>query len=121
MDGLDVICGNPAMKLRVHWIGTIALGAVLMVVGGCRTQQEAATVAGSLTGTLFVTGNEPFTDISLQSAHGRMHVIQRDTSELYSRLRGLQGKKVRLQFRLPAARKDSSLIIVNHYDLVTER
>lgn len=108
------------MQLKAHVIGTIALGAVLLVAG-CRAQQESAIVSGSLTGILFVTGNEPFTDISLQTVSGRMHVIQRDTSALYSELRGLQGKKVRLLFRLPAARKDSSLIIVNHYDLVTER
>jgi len=92
-----------------------------MAGAGCRAQQEAAAIDGSLTGTLFVTGNEPFTDISLQTVNGRMHVIQRDTSTLYSTLRRLQGKKVRLQFRLPAARNDSSLIIVSHYDLVTER
>lgn len=109
------------MKPLQRVIGTIALATVLMGGAGCRAQQETAVVTGSLTGILFVTGNEPFTDISLQAVNGRMHVIQRDTSEVYSRLRGLQGKKVRLQFRLPAARSDSTLIIVNHYDLVTER
>jgi uncharacterized protein YcfL len=109
------------MKSFVLLIGTIALSAALLVAAGCRAQQEAAVVSGSLTGILFVTGNEPFTDISLQAVNGRMHVIQKDTSEVYSKLRSLQGKKVRLQFRLPAARNDSTLIIVNHYDLVTER
>ena len=115
------MCGNSAMKLLVPLIGTITVWAVLTMAAGCRSQQEAAIVAGSLTGTLFVTGNEPFTDISLQTVDGRMHVIQRDTSALYETLRGLQGKKVRLQFRLPATRRDSSMIIVEHYDLIMER
>lgn len=109
------------MKCLVHLIGTCLLAIFLLAIVGCRAQKEAAAVAGSLTGTLFVTGNEPFTDISLQTVNGRMHVIRRDTTALYSTLRGLQGKKVRLLFRLPVARSDSSLIIVEHYDLVTER
>ena len=109
------------MKSVVRWERVLACALMALAACGCYAQREAATGVGSLTGILFVTGNEPFTDISLQTVNGRMHVIQRDTGALYSTLRGLQGKKVRLQFRLPAARNDSSWIIVNHYDLVTER
>lgn len=109
------------MKSAVLWGSVFVFGLMVSMSGGCRTQQEALATGASLTGILFVTGNEPFTDISLQTVSGRMHVIRRDTSALYSKLRSLQGKKVRLQFRLPEARSDSSLIIVNHYDLVTER
>jgi|PlaIllAssembly_1097288.scaffolds.fasta_scaffold1769202_2 hypothetical protein len=109
------------MRSSGLWNCATALGLIVMMTVGCRTPQEAVAGSGSLTGILFVTGNEPFTDISLQAVNGRMHVIRRDTSALYSALRGLQGKKVRLQFRLPDAKSDSTLIIVQHYDLVTER
>jgi hypothetical protein len=109
------------MSSSVSSIHVLVLVSILIMTVSCRAQREAVADGGSLTGTLFVTGNEPFTDISIQTVNGRMHVIRRDTSALYSALRGLQGKKVRLQYRLPDVNSDSTMIIVQRYDLVTER
>jgi len=109
------------MKFVFPWRRIVVIGLLALAFFGCRAQKEAASAAGSLTGILLVTGNEPFTDVSLQTSDGRMRTIQKDTTATYSDLRGLQGKKVRLQFRLPPMRKDSSLIIVEHYDIVTEK
>ena len=109
------------MKLFVGLSAAVAFGIMVLGTGGCRAQREATTVLGSLTGILAVTGTEPFTDLSLQTMDGRMHVICKDTSALLTALRGLQGKKVRLFFRVPGMRSDSSMIIVERYDLVTER
>lgn len=101
--------------------GILVAGLCVLAAGGCSSQHELIPATHSLTGVLYITGNEPFTEISLQTVDGRMHVIQKDTSDIYLSLRRLQGKKVRLQFRLPQARTDSSLILVQQYDLVTDR
>ncbi len=79
------------MKSVVRWSRALAFGLMALSACGCHAQREAATVVGSLTGILFVTGNEPFTDISLQTVDGRMHTIQKDTTALYSTLRSRCG------------------------------
>lgn len=109
------------MRTLSGFSGALALALMMVIAAGCSSQRELTPATHTLIGVLHVTGNEPFTNLSLQTTDGRMHVIQQDSSDLYLSLRKLQGKKVRLQFRLPEARTDSSLILVQQYDLVTDR
>ena len=95
--------------------------AVLLLVGGCLGSKDARKEVPSLTGVILVTGNEPFTNLSLQTTDGRMFIIQRDTTVLYSSLNQLQGKKVCVRYLWSDARPDSTMIIVERYDLVLDR
>lgn len=52
---------------------------------------------GKISGTVYVIGNEPFTSVAVECPNGKMFRIT-TTKELEKRLRGLQGKKVELQY-----------------------
>jgi hypothetical protein len=57
----------------------------------------ASTMNDSLTGVLFVTGNEPFTKLGLQTADGTMYILK-CTKEIESGLRTKQGKIVTVYY-----------------------
>lgn len=90
----------------------------IVVLSGCRWHRELSQEPRALVGVLYVTGNEPFTNLSLRTEDGGMHVIQKDTTVFYSELRRLQGVKLRVRFRPVASKSDSSSIIVERYDIV---
>ncbi|TSA19524.1 hypothetical protein D4R75_09015 [bacterium] len=97
-----------------------ALGCLvaMVVLSGCRWHRELSQEPRDLVGVLYVTGNEPFTNLSLRTDDGGMHVIQKDTTVFYSELWKLQGLKLRVRFRPVASKSDSLSIIVERYDIV---
>ena len=74
-----------------------------------------------LVGILYVTGNEPFTNLSLQTDDGRMHVIRKDSTLLYQDLRKLQGQRVRVHVRPADSKSDSSNIMIERFEVVKDR
>jgi hypothetical protein len=95
----------------------LLLGVLLWACAGRKELDEATPV---LIGTVYVIGNEPFTNLSLQTDDHRMRIIQKDTTELYHRLWKLQGQKVRLRFRPVNAATDSIHVILERFELVKE-
>ena len=91
---------------------------VTVVLSGCRWHRELSQEPRDLVGVLYVTGNEPFTNLSLRTEDGGMHMIQKDTTVFYSELWKLQGRKLRVRFSPVASKSDSSSIIVERYDIV---
>ena len=57
----------------------------------------ASTVNDTVTGVLYVTGNEPFTKLGLQTQDGTMHILK-CTKEIESDLRTKQGKIVTIYY-----------------------
>jgi hypothetical protein len=57
----------------------------------------ASTMNDTLTGVLYVTGNEPFTKLGLQTPDGTMHILK-CTKEVESDLRAKQGKIVTIHY-----------------------
>lgn len=51
----------------------------------------------TLVGILYVTGNEPFTRLSLQTQNGRMYGFQDDSTGIMIALRKLQGRRVEVR------------------------
>lgn len=51
----------------------------------------------TLVGILYVTGNEPFTRLSLQTQDGRMYGFQDDSTGIMIALRKLQGRRVEVR------------------------
>ena len=98
----------------------VALSCLLVtvVLSGCRWHRELSQEPRDLVGVLYVTGNEPFTNLSLRTEDGGMHMIQKDTTLFYSELWKLQGLKLRVRFRPVASKSDSLSIIVERYDIV---
>lgn len=90
----------------------------VLFVSACGTQKDLPHGVRSVVGIVCVTGNEPFTELSLQSEAGGMIKIRNDTSRVYRELRKLQGQKLRVQFRPPESKSDTSSISVERYDLV---
>jgi hypothetical protein len=90
----------------------------VLFVSACGTQRDLPHEVRSVVGILYVTGNEPFTSLSLQTDGGRMLRIREDTTAVYRELRRLQGQKLRVQFRSSDATSDTSSISVERYDLV---
>jgi hypothetical protein len=57
----------------------------------------ASTVNDTVTGVLFVIGNEPFTKLGLQTSDGTMYILK-CTKEIESDLRTKQGKIVNVHY-----------------------
>jgi hypothetical protein len=57
----------------------------------------ASTMNDSVTGVLYVTGNEPFTKLGLQTPNGTMYILK-CTKEIESDLRTKQGKIVTIHY-----------------------
>jgi hypothetical protein len=57
----------------------------------------ASTVNDTITGVLYVTGNEPFTKLGLQTSDGTMYILK-CTKEIESDLRTKQGKIVNVHY-----------------------
>jgi len=91
---------------------------VMVVLSGCRWHRELSQEPGALVGVIYVTGNEPFTHLSLRTDDGAMHKIRKDTTVFHSELWKLQGLKLRVRFRPVASKSDSLSIIVERYDIV---
>jgi hypothetical protein len=90
----------------------------MLVLSGCQWHRELSQEPRDLVGIIYVTGNEPFTNLSLRTEDGGMHIIQKDTTVFYSELWKLQGLKLRVRFRPVASKSDSLSIIVERYDIV---
>ncbi|MBM4159777.1 MAG: hypothetical protein FJ217_01630 [Ignavibacteria bacterium] len=89
---------------------------------GCHGQRAAESgSAQELTGILYVTGNEPFTQLSLQTPDGVMHPINKDSTRVYTELLKLQGRRVEVSCR-PLLRKSiKPTLIIERYRVVEER
>ena len=94
--------------------------SLALIAFSCLSQKESARPAESLAGVIAVTGNEPFTFLSIQTDDGAMHRIRKDTTELYQALRKLQGQRVRLRMRPPVAGADSLAMTVDQYEIVKD-
>ena len=94
----------------------MVLLAVLM--WACGSPKEVGETTSVLIGTVYVIGNEPFTDLSIQTDDRRVRIIQKDTTELYRRLWKLQGQKCRIHFRPVNAVSDSTHIILEQFETV---
>jgi hypothetical protein len=90
----------------------------VLFVSACGTERDLSHPVRSVVGILYVTGNEPFTDLALQTDDGGVLRIRKDTTAVYRELRGLQGQKLRVQFRAIDSKPDISSISVVRYDLV---
>lgn len=99
-------------------IGPVLLLAVLLwACGGQKELDEATPV---LVGTVYVIGNEPFTDLSIQMDDRRVRIVQKDTTALYRRLWKMQGQKLRIHFRPMNTPSDSTHIILERFELVKD-
>jgi uncharacterized membrane protein len=65
---------------------------LLAVVGilGCSS-------SGKVVGTIYVIGNEPFTQVAVEDSAGTLYRIE-TTKELERQLRSMQGRKVELRY-----------------------
>jgi hypothetical protein len=79
----------------------LLLCLLLVIVGGRK-----------LSGTVYVVGNEPFTSVAVECSNGTMYRIK-TTKELEKRLRGLQGKKVELEYTKLARSHEGQTITVS--------
>ena len=99
-------------------LGLIVLLTTLLCA--CGGQKEVVHTKDVVVGTVLVVGNEPFTNLSVQSDDRRVRIIQKDTTTLYRSLWKLQGKTVRIQFHAGGVPSDSTHIIVDHCEVVTK-
>jgi hypothetical protein len=99
-------------------IAPVVLLTVLL--WACGSQKELDEATPVLIGTVYVIGNEPFTDLSIQTDDRRVRIIQKDTTESYRRLWKLQGQKFRIHFRPAKAASDSTHIILEQFELVKD-
>ena len=78
---------------------TIPLYLILLIVpflgAQCTSQRE--TLKGTIKGTIYVIGNEPFTSLAVQPSDGKMYRIS-TTKDIHARLLKLQGKIVELEY-----------------------
>ena len=104
-------------KLNVDPLKNLLVLSLVLVAFACLGQKESTRPVESVVGIVCVTGNEPFTFLSIQTDDGVMHKIQPDTTELYRALHKLQGQRVRLRFRPPVAGSDSLALSVEQFEI----
>jgi hypothetical protein len=102
----------------VKYLGPLFLAAMLL--GACAGPKEMHDAASVLVGTVIVIGNEPFTQLSIQSDDHRTHIIRKDTTEMYRSMWKMQGQKLRIRFRPVAGASDSTHINLEHFELVKD-
>lgn len=89
-----------------------------MLLCACSAQKELPPALCTVVGIVCITGNVPFTNLSLQTADGAMVKIRKDTSAIVRKLIELQGQRLRVQFRSTQSQSDTSSIVVEHVELV---
>lgn len=90
----------------------------VLFISACGTQKDLLRNTHSVTGVLYITGNEPFTNLAIQTDGGVMVIIRKDTTTIYRELRKLQGQKLRVQFRPDHSSSDTTSFVIERYDLV---
>jgi uncharacterized protein YcfL len=80
-------------SLQVAFIFTIF--SALLLTDGCSSHKE--TIRGTIQGTVFVVGNEPFTALAVEVSQGKMYRIA-TSADIRQHLLALQGKKVEVQY-----------------------
>jgi hypothetical protein len=98
--------------------GTVIL--LTLLLSSCRGQKELGEGNSVLIGTVFVIGNEPFTELSIQTDSHRVRLVKKDTTELYRSLWKMQGQKVRIHFRPMESPSDTMHIIPEHFERVKD-
>jgi hypothetical protein len=73
----------------------VVLISVAIVGLTCAGEKEATK--GTIQGTIFVIGNEPFTSLAVEVSEGRMYRLSTST-ETRQRLLALQGRKVIVEY-----------------------
>lgn len=68
----------------------LVLFIALLIVGGCSS-------SGKIVGTIYVIGNEPFTQVAVEDSTGTVYRIE-TTKELEMQLRRMQGRIVELSY-----------------------
>jgi hypothetical protein len=91
-----------------------------MLIGACAGPKEIHDAASVLVGTIVVIGNEPFTQLSIQSDDHRTHIIRKDTTEIYRSVRKMQGQKLRIRFRPETGASDSTRIVIEKFEPATK-
>lgn len=91
-------------------IGTVLLSILVVSCAGSVKTDNIAT------GTLYVSGNEPFTFLALQSTDNEYYKIECSDS-LKKELWKLQGSQVELTFTVKNKSEKSTEIIVTKYEL----
>ena len=111
------IIRHPHLSTGVRNNITLGILIAILFVSACGTQRDVTGGVRSVIGIVYVTGNEPFTTLSLQTDGGRMLRIRKDTTAVYRELRKLQGQRLRVLFRSLDAASDTLSISVERYDL----
>ncbi len=63
-------------------------------------------------GSIYVIGNEPFTSLAIEGPEGKMYRISA-SKKIEQRLRGLQGKKVEVEYSKLSLSAEGYTIIVD--------
>jgi len=66
-----------------------------LLFAACTGERE--TTKGTITGTIYVIGNEPFTSLAVEDSHGKMLRLSA-SKEQQQQLKDLQGKKVEVRY-----------------------
>jgi hypothetical protein len=74
---------------------TVVLLSVVLVGVNCAGEKE--TVKGTIQGTIYVVGNEPFTSLAVEDSQGKMLRLS-VSKEVRQQLLGLQGRKVEVRY-----------------------
>jgi uncharacterized protein YcfL len=82
-------------ELPLRLVFIITLLPALLLTNGCSSHKE--TTRGTVQGTVFVVGNEPFTALAVEVSQGKMYRIA-SSAEIRQHLIALQGKKVEVEY-----------------------
>ena len=102
------------MNKLILVIFTIILLTIIVI--GCA---GSSTTTNKLTGTIYVSGNEPFTYLALNSVDDKYYKIECSDS-LKKELWQLQGKVVELKFDEIKQLENQNTIIISEYKLNNE-
>lgn len=99
-------------KINVHCLPPYTLFLVLLVITACYSGEHLKKE--SLTGQVYVTGNEPFVQLAIETPDKKVYFISKD-SPVYRDLWQNQGKVITVQIDNT---KKSKEVFVVHFKII---
>ena len=120
IDDFQSAIANRKLKIERGSMSSLARMVVLLsvVLVGVTCAGEIETIKGTLTGTIYVIGNEPFTSLALQDSTGKMYRIS-TMKDVRDRLLARQGRLVVLEYSKADTTREGITLSVKKFTEIT--
>jgi len=106
---------NTVYFMRYERVFIIILAAFVLV--SCSASKQTSTEEGTVTGRIFVVGNEPFTNLAIQTNDGKMILLRCD-KKISVELSSMQGSLAKIKYNGTEQSPRGSMLKVVEYEII---